>query len=628
MLRLVQRFIKIDGNSEQKVYEGAAGDFVGGIDLGYSYRVVYTVEDNCGNSGSAEYSITTTDEVAPVAVCDDELNVMLNNQGIGRVSADAVDEGSWDNCGLAEILLSRELASQAILDAYLEQIQGISFDMLALDETATDKDLNASSEIWVLKTTGKEILRKKDGKWFSWWSDAIWFTCEDQSTQVITELLVIDQAGLTNMCWMVEDIFFDHCEDVVAPALISGSLLTEEGVPVEFVDVNLTGGMVRNSVTGQDGQYHFNELIPGADYTITPYRNDDHLNGVNTLDLIHVLDHILGIEYMDNPYHLIAADADASGSISALDLIHIRKLILEDFDELPNNYSWRFIPKNFVFPDRDNPWVGSIPEVLNFNDVRGPIEQADFVALKIADLDGSAAPNSQIAEDRSTRGTFNLQAENLQLKQGREYRVAFTSSEFSEVLGFQSTINFNLEALDLVRIENGLLKEEHFGTRFVEEGSITCSWNKTLDQSNPDADPELFAFIFRARQDALLSDLIHITSRRTRAEAYSNSRELLEVALQFESDKEMGDSFQLFQNVPNPWREQTRIGFHLPQRDRVSFVLRDVQGRVLKESEREYEAGYHEIFVERGEINTQALLYYTLTTSKEAASRKMIFVEK
>ena len=52
------------------------------------------------------------------------------------------------------------------------------------------------------------------------------------------------------------------------------------------------------------------------------------MNGVSTLDLVHIQRHILGIQSLNDPYNAIAADADNNGKISASDLTVIRKAIL------------------------------------------------------------------------------------------------------------------------------------------------------------------------------------------------------------------------------------------------------------------------------------------------------------
>jgi hypothetical protein len=60
--------------------------------------------------------------------------------------------------------------------------------------------------------------------------------------------------------------------------------------------------------------------------------------GVSTLDLVDMQKHLL-IKPLSSPYKMIAADANNSKSITAIDLIEMRKLILGIYAELPYNTS-------------------------------------------------------------------------------------------------------------------------------------------------------------------------------------------------------------------------------------------------------------------------------------------------
>ena len=136
-------------------------------------------------------------------------------------------------------------------------------------------------------------------------------------------------------------IVIDDNEGVCGDSLTGGLVETEESDPVEKVHVSLrdiNGQIVSSFVTDGDGFYHF--INPLFDFNIEPKRNDNHKNGVSTLDLVAVQKHLLGLQPITSPYKLIAADANNSESVSALDLVEIRKLILGLYTVFPNNQSW------------------------------------------------------------------------------------------------------------------------------------------------------------------------------------------------------------------------------------------------------------------------------------------------
>ena len=147
----------------------------------------------------------------------------------------------------------------------------------------------------------------------------------------------------------------DHSGSVV----YEGKILTYHEDAVEAVIVTLSNGteIVSSMTTADNGNYVL--VVPQIDdqrYTIQPKRFDQPRNGVSTLDLVRIQKHLLGKELFDSPYQYIAADANNSESISAIDLIEIRKLILGIYTEFPANESWRFVDKNYHMTNPQHPW--------------------------------------------------------------------------------------------------------------------------------------------------------------------------------------------------------------------------------------------------------------------------------
>src|SRR5690606_15918070 len=124
------------------------------------------------------------------------------------------------------------------------------------------------------------------------------------------------------------------------------------------------------------------------------------------------------------PYAYIAADANNSGSITAIDILQLRKLILGLDDVLPHNTSWRFVDRAHIFPDPHNPWASAWPETYRIEPFAGSMNEVDFNAVKIGDLNGSAALNASggIVMPRSaTRAKVDYQ---VQLTEdGEVYKV-------------------------------------------------------------------------------------------------------------------------------------------------------------------------------------------------------------
>jgi len=132
----------------------------------------------------------------------------------------------------------------------------------------------------------------------------------------------------------------------------------------------------------------------GYSFNMTPTKNTNFLNGVTTYDLVLIQKHILGIELLDSPRKLIAADANQDGKVTTLDIITLRKLILGLTNELPNGKSWRFVPLDYFFPNFDDPFQPPFPERIERpRSDNSLLPDYNFVGIKIGDVNYSADPN-------------------------------------------------------------------------------------------------------------------------------------------------------------------------------------------------------------------------------------------
>ena len=80
----------------------------------------------------------------------------------------------------------------------------------------------------------------------------------------------------------------------------------------------------------------------------------------------------------------------------------------------------------------------------------------------------------------------------------------------------------------------------------------------------------------------------------------------------------------LNQNNPNPFVDETLIGFYLPESTTVHFVVFDVSGRTIWETNGEFSAGYQELILDNTSIPTNGLLYYRLKTATFSQTKKML----
>ena len=543
-----------------------------GVPVGeYDLRV--TVRDDCGNVTVSRLDVDVEDNKAPAPVCVQNLTATLMPNGAGgcMVVVKAIDvfqdiNRNWDT-----------------------------------------EECSPSVKATIAKlTNGVEGTR----------AETLTLTSADKGG-VTARVYLTDAAGNADFCTVTINVEDNFCGNGSASASVAGVIQTEGKTEVEGVQVNLSGESQKQMSTGVSGRYVFQNLNNGLDYTVTPSLNKGFLNGVSTYDLILISKHILGNQPLNTPYKLIAADVNNSKSITTLDMIQLRKLILNIDATFPNNSSWRFVDASYTFANASNPWAASFPEVKNVNDLTGALS-ANFVAIKIGDVNGNAIANSTQGSVRHLTSNLGINVADMNLVAGNEYKVDFTAADLNGIEGFQFTINLDKKGLALVDLIAGIAAEENFGI-FAEEGVVTASWNGEAKGG------VLFSLVVRATSNTMLSEVLNLNSRYTAAEAYKGG-EAVNVGLNFNASKASAN-YELYQNTPNPFAGESIIGFNLPTAGAASITIQDVTGRTLKVINGQYAKGYNQVNLKSTELSATGVLTYTLKAGDFTMTRKMIIVE-
>ena len=172
---------------------------------------------------------------------------------------------------------------------------------------------------------------------------------------------------------------------VAQTASISGTVARVNNIPLEGVNVqalDANGNLVDFTTTSSTGNYVLEDLPVGATYSISCSYNGNVLENVSTLDVVLGAKHILAIETLSSPYNVLAGDVNDSGSLSTLDLVIMRRVILQMDTEFPID-AWRFILESTSFPNPTNPFnTNTGIEVQLSNN----INNLDIVGIKTGDL--------------------------------------------------------------------------------------------------------------------------------------------------------------------------------------------------------------------------------------------------
>jgi hypothetical protein len=547
--------------------------------VGYEeYQLLVTIRDDCGNVRVDRIDFTVADVKAPAPVCVQILKATI-------MPADASA-----NKGMVVIRA-------------VDVFQDIYRNWAAEECTGTPK-----ATIQLLNANGVPTGVR---------GETVTVTC-DNLAGVQARVYLQDAAGNQDYCTVTINVEDNNsiC-GAAGSAAVAGAIQTESKATVEGVQVNLSGQTQKSFATGVNGLFVFNNLAAGADYTVTPSLNKGFLNGVSTFDLVLISKHILGVQPLNTPYKLIAADVNNSKSVTTLDLIQLRKLILNIDATFANNSSWRFVDASYTFPNASNPWAASFPEVKNVNDLVGSLS-ANFVAVKVGDVNGNAIANSTQGSVRNLTSNLGINVADMNMVAGNEYKVDFTAADLNGIEGFQFTLNLDKKGLELVDLVPGIAAEENFGI-FAEEGVVTASWNGEAKGG------VLFSLVVRAKSNTTLSEVLNLNSRYTAAEAYKGG-EVVNVGLNFNASKASAN-YELYQNTPNPFAGESIIGFNLPAAGAATLTIQDVTGRTLKVINGQYAKGYNQVSLKSTELSATGVLTYTLKAADFTATRKMIIVE-
>ncbi len=529
------------------------------------YEVNLFADDGCGNVSGCDYILAVQDNKPPTPYCFDTLVIGIMDNGMIDFNARCFDAGSFDNCTAQEDLL-------------------FSHSVNPFDSIRT-------------------------------------FTCADIGLIPI-EMHVTDEGFNTDKCAVtlkLQDLS-NFCDNERS---IGGFMRTEIQEDVADVMVSVNGDEAMTS-SDEEGYYTVN-VAAGGDYTLLPEKDINPTNGITTLDVVLIRQHVLGLQILNSPYKLIAADINNSGTVTTSDVVFLRRVLLGLDASFLNNKSWRFVDANFEFPNPQNPFESGFPEFININDLSADVEDADFVAVKIGDVNNSVNGLNFSGNDSDERNSNDLifDVKNETILADETKTLWLENAQLQDLIGLQGTISFDVATLTLneIVIDAGL-HDTNFSTLQKESGMIGMSWeNAALN-----AKSIRFGLNFTARQTTSWDAAVSLTNELLQTEIYRQSGTQLGYAnavLNFSDSYDAG--FVLKQNTPNPFSTETTISFKLPVAGNARLSIFDAAGKIIFVEENEYPAGLQEVKIMRADLGQRSgLLFYRLEADDFTAVRRMI----
>lgn len=464
------------------------------------------------------------------------------------------------------------------------------------------------------------------------------FSCSELGPQPV-ELWAKDLDGNTSYCEttvLIQDNL-GNCMDAIPADKTLCFKRWCDNSPMSGLSVqvgnNAPFSVFDDSNIDQSGCYHVFPSIstpPATSYAFVPLKNNGWNNGVTPLDLVKISRHILGLEPLP-AYGIIAADVNKSGSVTAFDLVEIRKLIQGLYQEFPNNKSWRFIDAGFVFSNPNNPFNTAFPEGIDIPSANlNTPAILNFFAIKVGDVDCDGNPGmSSPVHDRQVR---HIDIADARIQAGESVDVPVMLNDAGSWVGMQLGFAFDPELVEIEAIIPGNLPgmdQDAFAQ--PEPGMLNLVWFNAREQELK-AGETLFTLRLKSRQTLRLSEALQLTHgnpekpRHLNSEGFDKQEKALDFALFFCGPDCGSVAGQHIINPaqPNPTSAGAHLNVLLTTAENVKLSLHDLSGKVIWKQEILLPSGNQQLDIPAESMQQPGIYWWKAQAGETVASGKLI----
>ncbi len=442
------------------------------------------------------------------------------------------------------------------------------------------------------------------------------FTCEDYGPNEV-KFIVEDEAG--NSAYITVEVIIQANSFPCLGGVVSGNVMADANQGVDQVEVTLMQGMTQ--MTDAQGAFQFDDIPLGQEIYISGHKDTDPLRGVDMYDYAILSLHVDGYKEIEDPKRLIAADIDGSGVIDFMDLRAMRRLITGIDQNFTSNTSWKIYDARFEFADTTNPLTVELPAYYEIKPYNGGDMRIEFEAIKIGDV-ASAHLSAPVEEDAGV-GESILVVKDRVAAPGEVFSVPFTFDQERSANSISFTLDLDPTQVEIMEIDGGSLEQKgHLDFVQAEEGDLAAIWY-SLGERTFNPDEVLFAVTLRATRSVALSRGMQINSTLADAKTFGISQGDSDIQLRYQSP-DLGEELKLYQNSPNPFKEETNIAFYVAEPGQVQLTIKDANGKTFYRHSANYAKGLQQVTVRRSELRASGLLFYELQQGNLRRTKKML----
>jgi len=580
---------KIDLNNDNVVDIQSSNDTVSGPFIKGTHKITWKATDNCGNLAQCTYLFQVKDCQPPNLLC---LNGLTQSLDAPQCQIDFAASQFIltlsDNC----------TPTDQIQIGMRKQGDGSGFPtQTSLTFASCEKGFN-SIEIWV-----------KDG-------NGLTNTCNNY--------VLVQDSGNECICNNDADLYFKGCARTADNQKLSNFKLKTlfETLPgaVQPISTNYTQNIVDSCYT-----FHIDHIPFGNDYqaTIRGERPNGPHEGVTTYDLVLISKHILDIEPFTSVYQTVAADVNKSGSVTAFDIVEIRKLILGIYDSFPHVPAWRITRP-----------VANPSQVANFSALKDTyqitltnlqddltFQNLHFVGIKYGDVNGTASLTGEPgADDRYSARPLLLRTDDRWLEAGEEASVTFNLADPAMLQGWQLALEADPARLHILGVEG--LPDDHFTLYGNELRALWAEGNGALfDEENT-----VFTLKIKSLQATKISEGLFLNAEKLRPEIYTARSNGVPdrhpLLLHFGENTHASATF--FAPRPNPFAVETSFEILLQNAAPLQLEVFDLNGRRVFSETYDMEQGFQTLRLPASALLGKGVYGYRLKVGEAVSSGKLV----
>ncbi len=422
-----------------------------------------------------------------------------------------------------------------------------------------------------------------------------------------------------------------YCQTEPVPLFANGQIVTLDNMPVENMIISVDDSEYKKSfLTDTQGYYRVTAFGTGHqnEFEIFSYKNSEYNKGISTHDVLLIRRYILGLKQFNSPFQAIAADVNGDNKVSANDIIQLVHLLIgkkEDF----NNVSYLGIFKDYDFKNPNMAYKESLSASKKscYKTYEIPLD-IDFWAIKIGDVNLSSLDIN--GRDYPKISLF-IEDTGISTEDGIK-KIPVYIDNVDYLQGFQ--LAFEMQGLEVLDIESDKLdiSKDNYN---IKDGKLIMSMDVGIKGLfNFEPEEPLFVLYVKSSDSGKLSEMISLDNTTLKGEIYQGKDlKISNLSLEFRNSK---NKFELFQNYPNPFTDQTTISFNLSEDKIYKLEIYDLKGKIIKTFSGLGKKGLNKVRLSKNimshikidkDLKKSGFYFYRLIAGEDIAIKKMVKIE-